>query len=190
MKHPSILIFEDAGWRNFLPLVYMRAAFQLRCGMFTLVDRILSQVSADEDKRLLAKSIGSETPQVKKQSQWNGRVGLWCRSALADLVDERTGIEVNRPRTENKTLLLSGRGIWTSLPATHEGDSSWVGVCGDDASIACIWLSDDFQQTISPQDLLDETRVRMLIGDLPRRDVSPWPCDPPCPRDPAPRCFP
>ena len=183
MKHPSILIYEDAGWRNFLPLVYMRATFQLRCGMFTLVDRILSQVSTDEEKRLLAKSVGSETPLSDKQSQWSGRVGLWCRSALADLVEERTGIEVNRPRAENQTLLLSGRGIWKSLPATGDDKSSWVGVCGDDASIACIWLRDDFQQTISPQDLLDETRIRMLIGDLPRRDVSDcvelckWPWD-------------
>jgi UDP-N-acetylglucosamine diphosphorylase/glucosamine-1-phosphate N-acetyltransferase len=36
----SIILFEDEGYRTFLPLVYSRPISDLRCGMFTLRERV------------------------------------------------------------------------------------------------------------------------------------------------------
>ncbi len=36
----KIYIYEDEGYRNFLPLVYLRPVFDLYCGMFTFKERI------------------------------------------------------------------------------------------------------------------------------------------------------
>jgi UDP-N-acetylglucosamine diphosphorylase / glucose-1-phosphate thymidylyltransferase / UDP-N-acetylgalactosamine diphosphorylase / glucosamine-1-phosphate N-acetyltransferase / galactosamine-1-phosphate N-acetyltransferase len=36
----TIILFEDEGYRIFLPLVYSRPVFELRCGIFTLRERI------------------------------------------------------------------------------------------------------------------------------------------------------
>src|SRR5881409_1291587 len=36
----TIILFEDEGFRPFLPLVYSRPVFDLRCGLFTLRERV------------------------------------------------------------------------------------------------------------------------------------------------------
>lgn len=36
----TVILFEDEGYRLFLPLVYSRPVFELRCGVFTLRERI------------------------------------------------------------------------------------------------------------------------------------------------------
>lgn len=36
----NLVIFEDAGWRRLLPLVWMRAVFEIRCGRDTLLTSI------------------------------------------------------------------------------------------------------------------------------------------------------
>src|SRR5689334_11475724 len=40
----TIVLFEDEGWRVFLPLVYSRPVFELRCGIFTLRERVAAQL--------------------------------------------------------------------------------------------------------------------------------------------------
>jgi UDP-N-acetylglucosamine diphosphorylase/glucosamine-1-phosphate N-acetyltransferase len=45
----TVILFEDEGYRPFLPLVYSRPLFELRCGIFTLRERVaalLGQVPA------------------------------------------------------------------------------------------------------------------------------------------------
>ena len=37
---PVICIFEDEGYRNLLPLVYLRPVFELVCGILTLKEKI------------------------------------------------------------------------------------------------------------------------------------------------------
>jgi UDP-N-acetylglucosamine diphosphorylase/glucosamine-1-phosphate N-acetyltransferase len=36
----TVILFEDEGYRPFLPLVYSRPVFELRCGIFTLRERV------------------------------------------------------------------------------------------------------------------------------------------------------
>ena len=36
----TVILFEDEGYRPFLPLVYTRPVFELRCGIFTLRERL------------------------------------------------------------------------------------------------------------------------------------------------------
>ena len=36
----TVILFEDEGYRLFLPLVYSRPVFELRCGVFTLRERV------------------------------------------------------------------------------------------------------------------------------------------------------
>lgn len=43
----SLIVFEDARWRAFAPLVPLRGVFDLRCGARTLLERIRTQVPAD-----------------------------------------------------------------------------------------------------------------------------------------------
>ena len=46
MKNHSLTIYEDAGWKNLLPLVYTRAVFQLVCGMGDLLTKVQLLVTA------------------------------------------------------------------------------------------------------------------------------------------------
>jgi hypothetical protein len=36
----TILLFEDEGYRSLLPLTYTRTAADIRCGMYTLRERL------------------------------------------------------------------------------------------------------------------------------------------------------
>ena len=36
----AVILFEDEGYRRFLPLVYSRPVYELRCGIFTLRERV------------------------------------------------------------------------------------------------------------------------------------------------------
>ena len=36
----TIILFEDEGYSQFLPLVYTRPVYELRCGVFTLRERV------------------------------------------------------------------------------------------------------------------------------------------------------
>lgn len=138
-----VIIYEDPGWQRLLPLVYLRAVFQLRCGMGDLLGRVCSLMSGKK-------------PQ------------LWCRSELAEVVAEQTHLCVNSICSD-RTLLLSGRGLWLSLPETVS-DASWVGVVGD--QIACVFASASLCDRLQPDVMLDEAQTRGVLAGLPRHDVS------------------
>ncbi len=40
MTTDTIILFEDEGYKRFLPLVYSRPVFELRCGIYTLRERV------------------------------------------------------------------------------------------------------------------------------------------------------
>ena len=152
---PPIIVYEDPGWQRLLPLVYVRAVFQLVCGTMDLLSRVRVHAPSEPD--------------------------LWCRPNLADLVGEQTSLVVNRDAGA-ATLFLNGRGLWTGIPDVSDSDGSWVGTCGSD-DIACIYADSDLVTRLSAEDLLDETRLRGLLSGLPRRDVGAtvrlmmWPWD-------------
>ena len=46
-----LLLFEDMGWRNIAPLVYTRPVFDIRCGAFTLHERVRAFFQSRPDLR-------------------------------------------------------------------------------------------------------------------------------------------
>src|SRR5690349_18521436 len=105
---PRVIVYEDPGWQRLLPLVYMRATFQLVCGTTDLVSRVRCLVEA------------------RPGHEGNGRSGeveVWCRLLLAEVVSRQTGLPVNQPPAP-PALLLNGRALWQSLPETNAGDAS------------------------------------------------------------------
>ena len=146
-----ILVYEDSGWQQFLPLVYARAVFQLVCGMGELLDRVIS---------LGARSGRAEVAPA-----------LWCRRGLAEVVAAQTGLETNQP-LPGAALLLNGGGLWSRLPAASPGDSAWVGTVGSREQVACVFADSLLAEQLSPEVLLDRERSAALLRGLPRRDVS------------------
>jgi UDP-N-acetylglucosamine diphosphorylase/glucosamine-1-phosphate N-acetyltransferase len=79
----TVIVYEDAGFVNLLPLVYWRPVFDLRLGFDTLLDKVCRA--------------------------WpHATVQLFVRDYLADVTAEVHGPIANRPVTE-ETLFLNGR---------------------------------------------------------------------------------
>lgn len=52
-----LCVFEDHTYSNFYPLTYLRPTFQLRCGIFTLYERILRAFNPDETTIICRKNL-------------------------------------------------------------------------------------------------------------------------------------
>lgn len=65
----KVLIFEDDNWKNLLPLNYIKNVFELRCGYYTLFERI--------DKKI------------------KGEKGLWVRDYISSLTKVKFNLPVN-----------------------------------------------------------------------------------------------
>jgi UDP-N-acetylglucosamine diphosphorylase/glucosamine-1-phosphate N-acetyltransferase len=82
----QIVLFEDAGYVNLLPLVYWRSCGELRCGCGTLIDQV--------------RAVYPEAALT-----------LYVRSALAAVTTERTGLAVNEPPRGDRVLFLNARAL-------------------------------------------------------------------------------
>ena len=142
---PKIVVYEDNGWQKLLPLVYIRAVFQLVCGMGDLLGRV--------------RSLAGDNTQP------------WCRAGLAEVVAEQTRLPTNAPQS-GPTLFLNGRGLWHRLPDVHASDTSWVGIAGSRREIACIFADADLAARLSPAALLDEAQSRAALAGIPRRELD------------------
>lgn len=80
----QLLVFEDVGYRNLLPLVYSRCTFNLRCGF----DNLLSKIEA---------AVGRTAESV------------FVRKSLAAVISERQTRRVNQPATSDDQLWINGR---------------------------------------------------------------------------------
>jgi UDP-N-acetylglucosamine diphosphorylase/glucosamine-1-phosphate N-acetyltransferase len=157
-----IVVYEDPGWQKLLPLVYVRASFQLLCGAADLLSRVGRLV----DVGLPAHSANGHAG--------NGHVPAletWCRPLLADVVAQQTRLPCNRELAV-PALLLNGRGVWRSLPLIAAEDAAWVGTVGPNQRIACLWADAALASQLTSHVLLDELQTRALLAGLPRRDVS------------------
>jgi UDP-N-acetylglucosamine diphosphorylase/glucosamine-1-phosphate N-acetyltransferase len=97
----NVCIFEDEGFKNLLPLTYTRPVFELRCGIFTLREKI---------QRLFPDSP----------------VTVLCRDSLAEVVrEENSAVNVNT-LVDDDHILINGRalidGQWLAkIDLTKEG---------------------------------------------------------------------
>lgn len=88
MKPTCLVVFEDAGFRSLLPLVYPRATFNLRCGF----DNLLSKIEA---------AFGRQAD------------ALFVRPALAVVMDERQRTQYDPPRPVNRVPASDGQ-FWVN----------------------------------------------------------------------------
>lgn len=161
---PSYVIFEDAGWQNFLPLAFTRAVFQLFCGTGSLVSKI---------QRVAARPPRGAAHQNGRNGHSGSPGEAWCRRFVAEVVAEQTQLPVNRARTE-ATLFVNGRGAWSRLPEFRPEEGAWIGVAGKKPGIACIAADAQLASRLSPVTLLDEAQTSRILAGVRRRDVSEY----------------
>jgi hypothetical protein len=73
----SLCVFEDDSYQNFLPLVYNRPVYELRCGIYSFLERIVLQYPDTE-------------------------INLFCREYLKNFVAENYTHSVNKTMSDNK----------------------------------------------------------------------------------------
>lgn len=104
----QLVVFEDWGYINLLPLVYSRATFNLRCGCDNLLAKIESAAGRQADS-------------------------LFVRPALVRVIDERQRTQHPRPRPvnvipdEDDQLWINGRLLARRLPEIPAGSAAWRG---------------------------------------------------------------
>ncbi len=134
----DVAIFEDAGFRNLLPLVYWRAVFQLRCGKTSLLEKIIDSTKAP-------KPI------------------LIVRPELAEVVAEQTGFNVN-PLGEtfkDKVLLVNGR--WLANRALPDIPVNSYIKSGD--TILAARIGAELARKISPNSIAHEDTLETILAE-------------------------
>ncbi|MGB2988140.1 MAG: putative sugar nucleotidyl transferase [Phycisphaerae bacterium] len=82
----TLVLFEDDGFVNLLPLVFWRSVFELRVGRKIVLDRTAQEL---------------ELPIA----------GVWTRDWLAPVAAQRCGAPANQP-VQGTTVLVNGRWVF------------------------------------------------------------------------------
>src|SRR5688500_2177850 len=85
---PTLVVFEDEGYRQLLPLTYWRTCFELRTGYFNLFDNIRTSINPAE-------------------------IVLYTRPALAAIAAERFQLPVNTTPQNSPAFFVNGRLLLT-----------------------------------------------------------------------------
>lgn len=139
----QLLVFEDAGYRNLLPLVYSRATFNLRCGFDNLLEKI-------------------ETAQGRRAE------ALFVRPAIRDVMTERQTRRVNQPSTCDDQLWVNGRLLLRRQLDLPIGAAAWQG----DALLAAR-VNRGVGAKLTPDVLLDADKLRDAMSACAGFDVPP-----------------
>lgn len=146
----NLMLFEDAGWRDLLPLTWMRACFELRCGADTLLDKIEQHF----DRRATAFHV---------------------REGLDRVVASRR--ETAPAAAGQPTLLVNGRAMMTADLTPPPPGTAWI-IDGEPV-VACVAADDPppGPETWRLPDLLAAWLKRMRCVDPPpgiRLIRYPW----------------
>lgn len=146
----SVIVFEDDGYANLLPLLFWRSVFELRVGRKIMLDRIAQR---------LGSPIG----------------GVWTREWMACVAAQRCGAPANQ-RVNGDTVLINGRWLFDEAPTIADGPC--VGML--DGHVAYIVCDADLAQKLAPADLTDATRRDLTLAGVPRVEAEgsmvcyPW----------------
>ncbi|MCM8777589.1 MAG: hypothetical protein NC905_04945 [Candidatus Omnitrophica bacterium] len=88
----KVLIYEDEKWRDLLPLTFIKACFEIRCGYSMLIDKIMAVVP-------------------------EGEKGLWVRDYIKPLVSKRYNLPTNDNAFFNDDIIFVN-GRW--LPSLED----------------------------------------------------------------------
>lgn len=138
----SLIVFEDAGFRHLLPLVYSRATFNLRIGFDNLLAKIETAVNRTAD-------------------------AVFVRPALAAVMAERQPRRVNQPSTCDDQLWINGRVLLRAAPAVPPMSAAWQG----DVLVAAR-VNRALGSQLTPDVLLDPVAVRQKLGGLAGATMS------------------
>lgn len=132
MQH--ICVFEDSRHSQLIPLVYTRPVFELRCGLFTALERTIKHYP-------------------------HATITLFCRNYLSEVLKERFDHRVNTLHASDDTcLFLNGRAI-ISLPVSLEGPEE-IGV--RDNTLVYARLKGNNAKKISHEKFLTQDVFEML----------------------------
>lgn len=133
-----IYVFEDNQYSKLFPLVYTRTVFELRCGMFSALERIARHYP-------------------------HAIVTLFCRDFLSDVLRERYSCRVNSLHTTDDTcLFLNGRAILSS-PISVEGPDE-VGIQNN--TLVYIRLTGKNAKQLSPEMFIADDPLEMLKNSV------------------------
>lgn len=138
----QLIVFEDERFAGLLPLTYWRATFELRCGVDTLLDKVLAR-------------------------QPNEGWALYCRPYLQQVVAERWNCPVNQRMDAEQALLINGRlrlsgPLEMPLPsATWQGDTLLAARVGADRL-----------RRLTPRVLLDGEAAREWLAGVPNHRLE------------------
>jgi len=130
----SVSIFEDNSYQNFLPLAYSRPVFELRCGIYSFLERITLQYPDTE-------------------------INLFCREYLKNLLSESHPHSINKIGSNDRGCLFINGRLLTSTPIPIAGKEE-IGICDD--AIVYARLSKTNSQYITSEKLLDKGFIHEL----------------------------
>ncbi len=136
---PALVLFEDDGFADLLPLTFWRSVFELQVGRKILLDRF-------------AQRLGMPIS------------GVWTRDWMASVAAQRCGAPANEPIHAN-TALVNGRWLLTDRVEFPNGPC--VGVTDDD-SVAFIACDETLAAQLRPRDLISLDRRQAALSDIPR----------------------
>ncbi len=122
----SVCVFEDDSYKNFLPLAYNRPVYELRCGIYSFLERIVLQYPDTE-------------------------INLFCREYLKNLVSENYPHSVNKIKSNNKGCLYINGRLLLSTPIAIEGKEE-IGII--DNTIVYARLDKKNSLSITPEKFL------------------------------------
>ncbi|MEE8169149.1 MAG: putative sugar nucleotidyl transferase, partial [Phycisphaerae bacterium] len=140
----QVVVFEDAGYRNLLPLTYTRAACELRVGVDTLFDKI--------------RAASASPPR------------LLVREALSEVVAERRADAVVIPGAEriySESLWINGR-----LLLQSSIDFPGPTACWADETLVAARLPADTAAKLSADVMMDPARTRAALAGVPQAPFS------------------
>jgi UDP-N-acetylglucosamine diphosphorylase/glucosamine-1-phosphate N-acetyltransferase len=130
----SICIFEDGTYRNFLPLAYNRPVYELRCGIYSFLDRIVLQYPDTE-------------------------INLFCREYLNNLVSESYSYSVNKIKNNNKGCLFVNGRLLMSTPISVSGKEE-IGIMDNTIVYARLLMKNC--RVFTPEKFLDQGFINEL----------------------------
>jgi UDP-N-acetylglucosamine diphosphorylase/glucosamine-1-phosphate N-acetyltransferase len=138
----TLVLFEDEGFVDLLPVVFWRSVFELQVGRKIVLDR-------------MAQQLGMPV------------AGVWTRDWLAPIAAQRCGAPANQP-VRTGTVLVNGR--WILEETVVFPKAPCVGVI--DSEIAYIVCDAKLAKQLAPADLLDSQRRKLTLEGVPRKDAT------------------
>ena len=153
-----IYIFEDKGYENLYPLVYLRPIFELRCGQTLLLDK-------------MRQSLGR-----------NNEFSYWVREPLVPLLKKRLGDEVNNPNRlkGQDTLFLNARCLLIGDVGLVADGPEEAGMAGEDLAYVRI-KKDTLDKAEECEDIVDFLKNIIKGHNLAKEEAHikliTWPWD-------------